>query len=90
MSNYPDGLSEGTPGAPWNQPDPEPLKCDVCGELVEDCDPGDDCPHTYTRVSGMTGTSWSPPVMVNCEGTLREQDYCPWCNQPESRCHCDP
>jgi hypothetical protein len=45
MSNYPDGLSEGTPGAPWNQ---EPVRCSKCrddldqdaSEQGDDNDPG--------------------------------------------------
>lgn len=36
MSNYPDGLSEGTPGAPWNQ---EPATCARCRDELD----GDAC-----------------------------------------------
>jgi hypothetical protein len=32
MSNYPDGLSEGTPGAPWNQ---EPERCSKCRDDLD-------------------------------------------------------
>lgn len=43
--NYPDGLSDTTPGAPWNQGDPAPLVCDDCHEVQpSDSEEGDSCP----------------------------------------------
>lgn len=32
--NYPDGLSEGTPGAPWNEQENYP--CSGCGSPIDD------------------------------------------------------
>lgn len=34
MSNYPPGVSAGTPGAPWNEP--EPIECLECGGIYAD------------------------------------------------------
>lgn len=79
-SNYPDGLSEGTPGAPWNQEDPWPLICVDCDLLDETgAEAGDSCAHEHDF-----GNTTGP-----CGGELREQERCPGCNQPESGCYCD-
>lgn len=66
--------ASSNPLAPWNQPDPEPLICPECYELDEDAEVGDRC---------NSGDTF-------CDGIMREQDYCIGCNQPESRCVCDP
>lgn len=42
MSNYPDGVSEGTADAPWNRPD-YIVQCDTCNATSEACDVGDVC-----------------------------------------------
>jgi hypothetical protein len=43
MSNYPPGVSAGSPRAPWNAP--EPPECMVCERRIADADDhADDCP----------------------------------------------
>lgn len=61
------------PSAPWNRPDPAPLICSECYGLDEYAEVGDRC-------NAGDGS---------CNGVMREQDVCPGCNQPESRCYCD-
>jgi hypothetical protein len=55
-SNYPDGVSESTPDAPWNQPDA--VFCDECGEqLREVCVSCDEpcCTNIECDASGARG-----------------------------------
>lgn len=43
--NYPDNVSAGDPSAPWNQEDPDPLRCDACDHEPEEgeAQEGDQC-----------------------------------------------
>lgn len=52
-SNYPDGVSESTPDAPWNRPD-APLRCSACYHKTFECEVGDECE------SCLVGTYYDP------------------------------
>ncbi len=78
MSNYPDGISESTPTAPWNQGDPDPLICSHCQ-------------HEPDEAEGWEiGTSCRYEKDLNdpCIGTY-ESKRCTNCNSLACRCDDD-
>lgn len=87
IGNYPDGLSEGTPGAPWNQGDPDPLICSECG-YENECDEreGDPCTRWFNVNTNLETTDEDPNADV-CPGRY-ESTRCTECN--ELACRCDP
>lgn len=70
MSNYPDGLSESTPDAPWAAADESLRRCNQCqqqaifDDLVTD---GEQCQRYYIA---LTNIETEPDVYgsVRCEG----------------------
>lgn len=70
MNNYPDGLSESTPGAPWNEPDAAPLICSVCMDPTPDgVEEGSPCLNVEPMFDPNTGEHVPP-----CDGTYVVND----------------
>lgn len=64
MSNYPDGLSEGTPGAPWNQ---EPARCSKCR---------DDLDQDASEQGDENDPGWPGGLCSNCAGDRNRETGC--------------
>lgn len=83
MSNYPDDLSDGTPGAPWNQTtDYDPVICDACDHEVDD--PAEDLVGEPC-VLRFTPDEVDPYKMPGCAGTYRSQ-RCSECGHVNCGC----
>lgn len=64
--NYPDGLSDYTPNAPWNQRNPEVVRCPECDHETDQAESGDACLSEPDEEHGQCGGSYMDLHCTEC------------------------